>query len=49
MYIVIECWPDAEHAEIVSVPETGWNKTFDTREEAQEEVDDCQNGIIIEI
>lgn len=48
-WIVIEMFPDASQASIVADPETGWNKVFDTIEEAQEEAEDCQDGIIIEI
>lgn len=48
-YIVLEMFPDAESAVIVVDPDTGYNIVFETIEEAQEEVDNCQDGIIVEI
>ena len=47
-YIVIECHGGPEYA-IICTTEEGDNKVFDTLEDAQAEVDDCQNGMIIEI
>lgn len=48
MYIVIDTslgdWPT-----IVCDPDTGKPLSFDTREEAQEEADDCQEAIVVEI
>lgn len=48
MYIVIETHGGAEYASIVT-DEDGHNKVFDTKEEAQEECDELQDGIIVEI
>lgn len=48
MYIVVECWPDAESAHIVTDKE-GINKVFYSLEEAEEEKENCQNGLIVEI
>lgn len=49
MFIVLELFPDAEQATIVVVPETGWNKIFETEDDAQIEAANCQNGIVIEV
>lgn len=46
MYIVIEKHGGWEYAAIVT-NEDGENKLFDTLKEAQEEADDCQDGIVI--
>jgi len=48
MFIVIEHDGSAKWAAIVT-NEEGENKTFLTKEEAQKEVDECQNGIIVEL
>lgn len=48
MFIVIETHGGAEYAAICTDTE-GNNLVFDTREEAQTEADDCQQGIVIEI
>jgi hypothetical protein len=48
MFIVIETFGDAADAAICTDTE-GNNLVFDTREEAQTEADDCQQGIVIEI
>ncbi len=47
-YIVIETHGGPEHAIIVT-DEDGNNKVFENREAAQEEANDCQNGMIVEI
>jgi hypothetical protein len=47
-YIVIETFGGPEYAIIVT-DEDGSNKVFDTKEEAQIEADDCQDGIILEL
>ncbi len=48
MYIVIETfdpyWPC-----IVSDPETGAPKLFDTKEEAEDEAAECQDGLVVEL
>jgi len=49
MYIVIEIFPDLEHAAIVVNPESGKNLVFDTAEAAQKEADECQDGIVVEM
>ena len=49
MFIVIECWPDAQSAAIVADPESGTNLVFNTQTDAQKEADQCQNGIVIEV
>lgn len=48
MYIVIEAFGGPEYAAIVT-DEEGNNKVFETPEEAQEEADECQNGIVVEL
>lgn len=48
MFIVIEKFGGPEYAIIVT-DEEGNNKIFDTEEEAQAEVEDCQDGIVLEI
>ena len=48
MYIVIERF-DAEYPTIVVDEESGMPKLFDTREEAQTEADECQDGLVVEI
>lgn len=48
MFIVIEKLGGAQYANIIT-DEDGDNKVFDTREEAQEEADDCQDAIVVEI
>jgi len=47
-YIVIETFGGAEYAIIVT-DEEGNNLVFDTLEEAQDEADECQGGLVIEI
>lgn len=47
-WIVIEIFPDVENATIVTTTE-GKNLVFEIMEEAMEEAEDCQDGIIIEI
>ena len=46
-YIVIEDFND--NIAIVSDPETGEVKVFDTEVEAQEEADKCQHGVIVNL
>lgn len=48
MWIVIEKHGGPEYAIIVT-DENGYNKIFDTEDDAQIEADDCQDGIVIEI
>ena len=48
MYLVIEAHGGPKYAAIVT-DEDGNNKEFDTREEAQAEADQCQDGIVIEL
>lgn len=48
MYIVIEKHGGPQYAIIVT-NENGENMIFDTREEAQIEANDCQDGVILEI
>lgn len=45
MYIVIEKF-DIEYPTIVT-DEDGFPKLFDTREEAQTEANDCQDGLVV--
>jgi hypothetical protein len=45
-YIVIETHGGPEYAIIVT-DEDGNNKIFDTKEDAQIEADDCQDGIVV--
>ncbi len=47
-YLIIETHGGAEYAIIVTDCE-GNNLIFDTREEAEQEADDCQAGIIVEL
>jgi hypothetical protein len=47
-YIVIETFGGAEYAIIVT-DEDGNNLVVDTHEEAQDEADDCQGGLVVEI
>jgi hypothetical protein len=49
MYIVIECWPDAASAAIVTDPETGSNMVFDEPDKANAEASECQDGKVMEI
>jgi len=49
MYIVIECWPDGETASIVQDHNFFCNAVFETKEEAEKEAEDCQNGIVVAI
>lgn len=48
LYIVIEMHGGAEYATICT-DEEGNNKIFDTKEEAQVEADDCQDGRVVEV
>lgn len=45
-YIVIETFGGMENATIVTNPEDGTNRIFDTYEEALKEAEDCQDGIV---
>lgn len=47
-YVVIETFGGAEYAIIVT-DEEGNNSVFDTLEEAQNEADECQGGMVVEI
>ena len=47
-YIVLETHGGAQYA-IVCTDENGNNLVFDTREEAEAEAADCQDGIVVEI
>ena len=47
-FIVIECHGGPEYAIIVT-DEDGNTKVFDTKEEAQVEADDCQDGRVVEL
>lgn len=47
-YLVLECFGGAQYA-IVVTDENGNNKVFDTRENAEAEANDCQDGIVIEL
>jgi hypothetical protein len=47
-YIVIETHGGAEYAIIVTNQE-GNNLVFDSREEAEAEAADCQDGIVVEL
>jgi hypothetical protein len=49
MFIVIETWPDPESATVVVDPESGKTRVFKTREEAQAEADQCQDGIVVAV
>ena len=46
-YIVIETFGGAEYAIIVT-DEKGNNLVFHTIEEAQDEADECQGGLVVE-
>jgi len=48
MYIVIEKFGGPEYATIVT-DEGGNNKVFNNFDDAQNEANDCQDGIVIEI
>lgn len=48
MFIVIECHGGPEYATIVT-DEDGNNKVFDSREEAETEAADCQDGRVVEL
>ena len=48
-YIVIETWPDPESAFAVVDPDSGKTLVFKTRDEAQTEADQCQDGKVIKV
>lgn len=48
MYLVIEAWPSAHSAHIVT-DQYGINKVFDNEEDAEIEAAQCQNGKVIPI
>ena len=48
MYIVLECHGGAEYT-IVCMNEDGTNMVFDNHQEAQDEADNCQDGLVVEI
>jgi len=45
-YIVIETHGGPEYA-IIATDENGNNLVFETLEEAQDEADDCQEGLVV--
>ena len=47
-YIVIEAFGGPEHA-IICMDENGNNLVFETKEEAEKEAEDCQDGFVVEI
>jgi hypothetical protein len=47
-YIIIETHGGAEYAIIVTDPD-GNNLVFETLEEAENEANDCQDGLIVEL
>lgn len=47
-FLVLEIFGGADCAYIIT-NDDGSNKVFNTRSEAEEEVDDCQQGLVIEI
>lgn len=47
-WIVIETFGGAEYATVVT-NEDGENKVFDNAKDAQDEADDCQDGIVVEV
>ena len=48
MFIVIDTF-DSSYPFIVSDMDTGMPLLFDTKKEAQEEADECQEAIVVEI
>lgn len=46
MYLVIETFGGLENAAIVT-DQDGNNKVFHTKEDAQKEADECQNGLVV--
>jgi len=48
-FLVIENWPSLEEAAIVVDQDTGKNKIFVSREQAETERLECQNGVIVEV
>lgn len=48
MYIVLETHGGPEYVAICT-DQDGNNLVFDSREEAQKEADDCQDGIVVEL
>jgi len=47
-YIVIEMFGGAEYA-IIATDTNGNNLVFETLEEAENEANDCQDGLIVEL
>lgn len=47
-FIVIECHGGPQYAAICT-DEEGNNLVFDTREEAETEANDCQDGLVVEL
>ena len=47
-FVVMETHGGPEYA-VILTDENGVNKTFDSIEEAEQEADDCQDGIVIEL
>lgn len=47
-YLVIELFSGAEYAAIVT-DQDGNNLVFDTRQEAEAEAADCQDGLVVEL
>ena len=48
MYIVIEKFGGGEYA-IIATDEQGNNLVFETREEAEAEARECQDGLVVEL
>lgn len=48
MYLVIECWPALDTVFIL-VDSEGEHIIYPTRQDAEEAVRDCQNGLILEL
>jgi hypothetical protein len=48
MYIVIETFGGPQYA-IIATDQDGNNLVFETREEAETEANDCQDGLVVEL
>ena len=49
MFIVIECHGGPEYAIIMQEEDGSGNKVFETAAEAMIEVNDCQDGLIVQV